>query len=46
MPTLSSLAAAWFPHWEIGLVALIANAAVTVGLSLASPRKELVAQPA
>ncbi|MFS0851243.1 sodium:solute symporter [Novosphingobium panipatense] len=46
VPALSNLAAGWFPHWEIGLVALIANAVVTVSLSLASPRKGLVAQPA
>lgn len=45
IPALSGLAATLFPHWEIGLVALLANALVTFGLSLASPRTAPVAQP-
>ncbi|KMS50558.1 sodium:solute symporter [Novosphingobium barchaimii LL02] len=46
VPALSNLASDWFPHWEAGLVALLANAGVTVGLSLAVPRKALSLQPA
>jgi SSS family solute:Na+ symporter len=46
VPALSSIAAAWFPHWEAGLVALIANAVVTMGVSLATPRGAVVAKPA
>lgn len=39
LPVLSKVAATWLPHWEIGLVAMITNALVTVGLSFASPPK-------
>ncbi|MGF7151852.1 SSS family solute:Na+ symporter [Sphingomonas zeicaulis] len=47
LPAFSLLASTWFPHWERGLVALIANAVVTVGLSLLLPRRSYAAvQPA
>jgi SSS family solute:Na+ symporter len=46
VPALSALSATWFVHWEIGLVALIVNAVVTVGLSLTIPRRGRVVQPA
>ncbi|WP_179505064.1 MULTISPECIES: sodium:solute symporter family protein [unclassified Sphingomonas] len=37
VPMLGTLAGRWFPHWEMGLVALIANAVVTVAVSLCRP---------
>lgn len=46
VPALTALAGQWFVHWEIGLVAMLANAVVTVALSLAAPAPRAVPQPA
>ncbi|MGJ0239471.1 sodium:solute symporter family protein [Novosphingobium fluoreni] len=45
IPAFATAAGTWFPHWEIGLVAMILNALVTVGLSLVVPRGALETQP-
>lgn len=37
VPALMRISAAWFVHWEPGLAALLVNALVTVGVSLAWP---------
>ncbi len=46
IPALSELSAALFPHWEIGLVAMLVNGLVAVGLSLLLRRTAPVLQPA
>ena len=46
VPALSKIAALWFPHWETGLIAMIVNALVTFGLTVANSSKAPVRQPA